>query len=58
MAGRAATPVPYSMNGTFAVNTLVDHPVFGTGAVVELLPPDKMDVMFKEGVKRLRCVCE
>ena len=58
VAGRAATPVPYSMNGTFAVNTLVDHPVFGTGAVVELLPPDKMDVMFKEGVKRLRCVCE
>ena len=57
VAGRAATPVPYSMNGTFAVNTLVDHPVFGTGAVVELLPPDKMDVMFKEGVKRLRCVC-
>ncbi len=58
VAGRAATPVPYRMNGTFAVNTLVDHPVFGTGAVVELLPPDKMDVMFKEGVKRLRCVCE
>ena len=58
VAGRAATPVPYSMNGTFAVNTLVDHSVFGTGAVVELLPPDKMDVMFKEGVKRLRCVCE
>ena len=58
VAGRAATPVPYSMNGTFAVNTLVDHPVFGTGAVVELLPPDKVDVMFKEGVKRLRCVCE
>ena len=27
------------------------------GAVLELLPPDKMDVMFKDGVKRLRCVC-
>lgn len=57
VAGRAAVPVAYSMNGTFAVNTLVDHPVFGTGAVVELFPPDKMDVMFKDGVKRLRCVC-
>lgn len=57
VAGRAAAPVPYSMNGTFAVDALVDHPVFGTGAVVELLPPDKMDVMFKDGVKRLRCVC-
>lgn len=40
-----------------AVDSLVDHPVFGTGAVLELLPPDKMDVMFKDGVKRLRCVC-
>lgn len=57
VAGRAAVPAPYSMTGTFAVDSLVDHPVFGTGAVVELLPPDKMDVMFKDGVKRLRCVC-
>lgn len=57
VAGRAAVPVPYSMNGSFAMDALVDHPVFGTGAVVELLPPDKMDVMFKDGVKRLRCVC-
>lgn len=57
VAERAAVPVAYSMTGTFAVNTLVDHPVFGTGAVIELLPPDKMDVMFKDGVKRLRCVC-
>ena len=57
VAGRAAVPAPYSMSGTFAVNSLVDHPVFGTGAVLEILPPDKMDVMFKDGVKRLRCVC-
>ena len=55
--GRAAVPAAYSMNGTFAVNSLVDHPVFGTGAVIELFPPDKMDVMFRDGVKRLRCVC-
>lgn len=57
VAGRAAVPAAYSMNGSFAVDTLVDHPVFGIGAVVELFPPDKMDVMFKDGVKRLRCVC-
>lgn len=57
VAGRAAVPAAYSMNGTFAVDSLVDHPVFGTGAVLELFPPDKMDVMFKDGVKRLRCVC-
>ncbi|HJD96241.1 hypothetical protein [Mailhella massiliensis] len=57
VAGRAGIPAAYSMNGSFAVDSLVDHPVFGTGAVLELFPPDKMDVMFKDGVKRLRCVC-
>lgn len=55
--GIAAAPVPYAINGTFAEGTLVEHPVFGIGAVVELLPPDKMDILFREGVKRLRCVC-
>ena len=55
--GRSAVPAAYSMNGSFAVNSLIDHPVFGTGAVIELFPPDKMDVMFRDGVKRLRCVC-
>lgn len=57
MARTVATPQPYSMNGTFALRSTVEHPLFGTGVVVELLPPDKMDVMFREGVKRLRCVC-
>ena len=55
VASIAAQPVPYNMNGKFPVRTLVEHPVFGIGAVVELFPPDKMDVLFREGVKRLRC---
>ena len=46
-------PDPYNA----IVRTLVEHPVFGVGAVVELFPPDKMDVLFREGVKRLRCAC-
>ena len=49
------TPVPYSMSGTFEKHTLVDHPVFGKGEVLHLLPPDKMEVLFQEGVKILRC---
>ena len=57
MASIVAQPVPYNMNGKFPVRTLVEHPVFGVGAVLELLPPDKMDVLFREGVKRLRCAC-
>ena len=52
-----SSSVPYTMQGTFDVDTLIEHPVFGMGVVVELLPPDKMDVLFREGVKRLRCAC-
>ncbi|MCQ2444937.1 MAG: hypothetical protein MJ061_05570 [Mailhella sp.] len=54
----AAEPVPYAMDASFSLGTLVMHPVFGLGAVVELLPPDKMDVLFREGPKRLRCALE
>ena len=57
MATIVGTAEPYNMNGKFAVRDLVEHPVFGTGVVVELFPPDKMDVLFREGVKRLRCAC-
>ena len=57
MAVTAGQPVTYTMNGTFAVRSLVEHPVFGVGVVLELLPPDKVDILFREGVKRLRCVC-
>ena len=57
MASIVAQPVPYNMNGKFPDRTLVEHPIFGIGAVVELFPPDKMDVLFREGVKRLRCAC-
>lgn len=51
------SPVPYAMTGAFPVDSLIEHPVFGVGAVLELFPPDKMDVLFCEGVKRLRCAC-
>ena len=49
------TPLPYSMSASFEKHTLIDHPVFGKGEVLHLLPPDKMEVLFQEGVKVLRC---
>ncbi|HJA09283.1 MAG TPA: hypothetical protein H9962_08870 [Candidatus Mailhella merdigallinarum] len=57
LARNPATPVPYSMNGTFALGGLVDHPTFGVGMVLALTPPDKMEILFREGVKALRCQC-
>ena len=57
VARNVSTPVPYVMNTAFVQGTLVDHPVFGVGVVLSLTPPDKMEVLFQEGIKALRCQC-
>jgi transcription elongation factor Elf1 len=49
------TPQPYAMQAAFSLHALLDHPVFGKGEVIKVVPPDKMDVLFQEGVKTLRC---
>lgn len=51
----AESPVPYAMAGTFAPQDFLEHPAFGRGEVLSVTPPDKMDVLFQEGVKTLRC---
>lgn len=53
LSGREA--VAYSMNSGFAKHDLVEHPVFGKGEVINVSPPDKIEVLFQEGVKVLRC---
>ncbi|KAA0893484.1 hypothetical protein [Oryzomonas rubra] len=50
--GRA---LPYDMNGKFRVNSLVAHPVFGLGVVKVVVTPNKMQVLFQDGKKLLRC---
>ncbi len=47
--------LPYDMNGTYRVNSLVSHPVFGVGIVKCVIKPDKMEVLFQAGKKLLRC---
>lgn len=37
------------------MDSLITHPALGTGKVVKHIPPNKMDVEFEEGVKRLVC---
>lgn len=51
-SGNAA---PYDMNGKYRVNTLVEHAVFGRGVVKAVIKPNKMEVLFSEGKKLLRC---
>lgn len=49
--------IPYDMNGRFPAKRLVIHPVFGLGLVKTVTVPNKMHVLFKDGVKLLRCLC-
>ena len=44
----------YDMAGKFMKDDLVRHPVFGTG-IVTMAAGTKMDVLFKDGPKLLRC---
>lgn len=47
--------LPYDMNGRFNVKRLILHPTFGIGLVKTVIVPNKMQVLFKDGIKLLRC---
>lgn len=49
------TPRRYAMTDSFAAGDFIDHLSFGLGEVAAVVPPDKMDVVFESGVKRLLC---
>ena len=46
----------YDMAGKFRAEDLVDHPTFGLGVVKLVVPPNKMQVLFEDGIKLLRCL--
>ena len=45
----------YAMTESFTDDDLVSHPVFGIGLVTRMIPPNKIEVVFKEGSKVLIC---
>jgi hypothetical protein len=47
--------IPYTMAATFRVRNLLSHPTFGFGLVQKVLPQNKIEVLFKDGRKLLRC---
>lgn len=49
------TPRPYAMAESYAKGEFIEHPVFGQGEVTGVVPPDKMDILFEAGTKRLLC---
>lgn len=51
----AGQAVPYRMDSSFKKGEVVSHPTFGAGLVVEVLPPNKVEILFEAGRKLLRC---
>ncbi|GLI38068.1 hypothetical protein KI811_09195 [Geobacter hydrogenophilus] len=49
------TATPYAMDRPFRTGEVVSHPVFGIGIVVTVTKPNKVEILFKDGVKLLRC---
>jgi hypothetical protein len=47
--------IPYDMNRAYRLKNLLSHPNFGLGIVQLVIPPNKIDVLFQDGKKRLRC---
>jgi len=47
--------VPYDMNVPCRAKSLISHPLFGLGIVQKITSPNKMEVLFKDGRKLLRC---
>jgi hypothetical protein len=43
------------MDGRFQVKKLVLQPSFGVGIVKAVIVPNKMQVLFQDGIKLLRC---
>jgi len=53
LAKRRGDAVPYSPKRTFAVDEVVDHPLFGRGFVSALRDGGKIEVTFRSDVKLL-----
>ncbi|HEX9776710.1 MAG TPA: hypothetical protein VGA63_01075 [Geopsychrobacteraceae bacterium] len=51
----SAKAADYSMTGTFKVKSLINHPVFGLGLVQRVAGSQKVEVLFEDGKKTLRC---
>ena len=52
---RTERAIAYAMTTRFKVNDIVDHPSFGLGLVKRLVAPNKVEILFADGIKLLRC---
>jgi len=52
----AKSAVDYTMKTAFKVGSVMKHPRFGLGLVQGNLGPQKVEVLFEEGKKKMRCL--
>ncbi|MDA3902421.1 MAG: hypothetical protein PF441_03105 [Desulfuromusa sp.] len=45
----------YSMTDAYKLNALINHPVFGLGLVQRVIGSQKVEVLFEDGKKTMRC---
>ncbi len=45
----------YSMTDPYKVKALINHPVFGLGLVKRVVGPQKVEILFEDGKKTMRC---
>jgi hypothetical protein len=50
-----AKALDYSMTTSYKLNSLISHPVFGLGLVQKLVGAQKVEVLFENGMKTMRC---
>mgnify|MGYP001048103249 FL=1 len=50
-----AKATDYSMTDAYKVKALINHPVFGIGLVQRLAGSQKIEVLFQDGKKLMRC---
>jgi hypothetical protein len=48
-------PKAYAMDKVFLLDDRIEHQVFGVGVVVSLIPPDKINVYFQDGLRMMKC---
>ncbi|MFA5699788.1 MAG: hypothetical protein WC913_00735 [Desulfuromonas sp.] len=46
----------YSMTEAYKLNALIKHPAFGLGLVQRVIGAQKMEVLFEDGKKTMRCL--
>jgi hypothetical protein len=51
----SAKAADYSMTGDYRVKSLINHPLFGLGIVQRIAGAQKVEVLFEDGKKTMRC---